>query len=246
MSFLKSLYLSMSKHRFLKEFKPLGYRKKRRFLVSLPAEPLDCVKILPFVHGLSRQGSIATLVPRAVMPLFGSVKADKWDVIPCTSPADILSKEHRRVKELLGRKKFHYLIELNRPANPALAYLSEIPKRICFYDDTAFPYYNILIKDSVQALGQFFDVKESTVKQIFRFLIGDRKDFLDRIGKKKPLLFVNGVTQIGWQGDTVTVGTDIARSDPALYEALYHADAYCGKHDVFYEFAKLCDKQLME
>ncbi|UCC12505.1 MAG: hypothetical protein JSW02_02935, partial [candidate division WOR-3 bacterium] len=100
--------------------------------------------------------------------------------------------------------------------------------------------------DSVKALGQFFDVKASTSKQIFRYLKSDRKDFLARLGKKQPLLIVNGVTQIGWKGDTLTVGKDLTPSDPTIYEALYFADAYCGKHDVFYEFAKLCEKQIIE
>jgi hypothetical protein len=246
MNFLKSFYLSISKHRFTKKFKPLGYKKRRKFLVSMPADASGFVKILPFVHGLARYGSMVTLVPNTVESLCQGVKADKWEIITYRSPTDILSREHKRVKELLVKKKFHYLIELNKPANRALAYLSDVPKRICFYDETAFPYYNIMIKDSVDALGQFFNVKASTAKQIFRFLISERKDYLARLGKKRPLLFVNGVTQIGWKGDTLIAGKDIPLSDPGIYEALYFADAYCGKRDVFYEFAKLCDKQIME
>lgn len=246
MNFLKSFYLSISKHRFTKKFKPLGYKKRRRLLVSLPADASGFVKILPFVHGLSRHGSLVTLVPHTVDPICQGVKTDKWEIIIYKSPTDILSKEHRRVKELLAKKKFHYLIELNKPANRALAYLSDVPKRICFYDETSFPYYNIMIKDSVDAFGQFFNVQASTAKQIFRFIIGERKNFLTHLGKKRPLLFVNGVTQIGWKDDTLIVGKDISPSDPEIYEALYFADAYCGKRDVFYEFAKLCDKQIME
>ena len=76
--------------------------------------------------------------------------------------------------------------------------------------------------------------------------MGDRNDFIARLGKKKPLLIVNGVTQIGWKGDTLVVGKDISQSDPIIYEALYFADAYCGKHDVFYEFAKLCGIKIIE
>lgn len=246
MNFMKSFYLSISKQRFVKTFKPLGYIKRRKFLVSLPADTSGLIRILPFVHGLARQGSMVVLVPHTVLPVCQDVKADKWDIISYKPPTDILSKEHRRVKEILEKKKFHYLIELNRPANRALAYLSDVPKRICFYDETAFPYYNIMIKDSVTALGQFFDVKASTSKQIFRYLMGERKDFLSRLGKKRPLLFVNGVTQIGWKGDTLIVNKDLSTSDPAIYEALFFADAYCGKHDAFYEFAKLCEKQIIE
>jgi len=57
---------------------------------------------------------------------------------------------------------------------------------------------------------------------------------------------VNGVTQIGWKGDTLIAGKEISLTDPQIYEALYFADAYCGKHDALYEFAKLCDKQIIE
>jgi hypothetical protein len=246
MNFLKSFYLAVSKPRFLKQFKPLGYKKRRKFLISLPADASGFVKILPFVQSLTRHGSIVTLVPHTVEPLCQSVRTDKWEMIRYRSPTDVLSKEHRRVKEALEKKKFHYLIELNKPANRAIAYLSDVPKRICFYDETAFPYYNIMIKDSVTALGEFFSIRASTAKQIFRFLIGERKDFLNRLGKKKPLLFVNGVTQIGWKGDTLIAGKEISLTDPQIYEALYFADAYCGKHDALYEFAKLCDKQIIE
>ena len=238
--------MSVSKARFLKTFKPLGYKKKLKFLVSVPADASGFVEILPFLHGLARHGSMVTLVPSTVMPICQGVKTDKWNIIPCKTQADILSKEHRRVKELLEKKKFHYLIELNTPANKALAYLSDVPKRVCFYDETAFPYYNIMIKDSVNALGQFFNITASTAKQIFRFKISERKDFLAGIGKKRPLLFVNGVTQIGWKGDTLIAGTDIALSDPDIYKALYFSDGYCGKQDALYEFAKLCDIKLME
>lgn len=246
MNFLKSFYLSLSRQRFVKKFKPLGYTKRRKFLVSLPADASGFIKILPFVHGLARLGSMAVLAPQTVLPLCESVKAHKWDIIPYKPPTDIMSKEYRRIKQMLEKKKFHYLIELNKPANRAFAYVSDVPKRICFYDETAFPYYNIMIKDSVTALGQFFDVKASTSKQIFRYLMSDRKDFLARLGKKQPLLIVNGVTQIGWKGDTLTVGKDLSSSDPTIYEALYFADAYCGKQDVLYEFAKLCKKQIIE
>ncbi|UCC12513.1 MAG: hypothetical protein JSW02_02980, partial [candidate division WOR-3 bacterium] len=112
MNLLKSFYLSLSRQRFVKKFKPLGYAKKRKFLVSLPSDASGFVRMLPFVHGLARLGSMAVLVPQKVLPLCESVKANKWDFIPYKPPTDILSKEYRRIKDILEKKKFHYLIEL--------------------------------------------------------------------------------------------------------------------------------------
>ncbi len=246
MNIFGELYLKLSKNRFRKTFKPLGIKRRRQFLVSAPCNEGDFVKALPFINGLKKMGSIVMLLSHNLAKIYQYIKPQLFESIFCESPAEIFTKEYNGLKEKLGERRFHFLVELNRPANISLPYLTPIEKRICFYDKNKFPYYNIMIKDSITSLSDFFDIKETDPQLLFHFSKRDLRKLLKKMNKKGPFLFANGRHDVSWQGDKIIVGKDIAVSDPEIYGILYICDAYCGKDDTLFEFAKLFKKSILQ
>jgi hypothetical protein len=246
MKLLSSLYLKISKKRFAKTFKPIGHKKRRNLLVSLPTESSDFVKVLPFIQSLKKIGSIVLLVPEKVKNILQLIKPHMYEKITYVKPAMVLSKEFKLIKERLEGKSFHYLIELNKPANIALPYLVETNKRICFYEADTYPYYNIMVKDGMKSLYEFFNIQAGNPNYLFQFKAGEIKKSVKKLNKKKPLLVVNGGNDIPWDHDRIIIGQDVQPSDPDVYKYVYYADAYTGHHDGLYELAKLFHKEILE
>lgn len=246
MSILATLCLELSKNRFKKKFKPLGIKKKRRFLVSAPYSDKEFWKMLPFLCGLKKLGNIVMLVPQQLAVIYQLIKPNAFEAIFCETPSKLLSKEHKKLKEQLRNRDFHFLIELNKPANISLPYLTDVKKRICFYKRPNFPYYNIMIKDNMKSLYEFFNIKEKNPQNILQFYKRDLKTTLNQYGKKRPLLFVNGEDKIHWRGDKIIVGKDISPAEDELYKVLYFSDAYYGRNDARYEFAKILNKEIIK
>lgn len=245
MNIFTELYLKLSKNRFRKTFKPLGIKKRRNFLVSAPCNEGDFIKALPFIDGLKKLGSIVMLVSHNLKNIYQCMRPHIFEPIFCESSTEIFTKEYNVLKEKLGERRFHFLVELNKPANISLPYLTPIEKRVCFYDRNKFPYYNIMIKDSITSLNDFFEIKESNPQLLFHFSKRDLRKVIRKLNKKEPLLFVNGRDDVSWEGDRIIVGENIAVSDPEIYGILYICDAYCGKNDTLFEFAKLFKKPVL-
>lgn len=246
MNIFTELYLKLSKNRFRKTFKPLGIKKRRHFLVSAPYNEGDFIKALPFIDGLKKLGSIVMLVSYNLKNIYQFIRPHIFEPIFCESPTELFTKEYNGLKEKLGERRFHFLVELNKPANISLPYLTPIEKRICFYDEKKFPYYNIMIKDSIASLYDFFDIKETNPQLLFNFSKRDLRKFLKKLNKKEPLLFVNGRNNVSWEGDRIIVGENILASDPEIYGMLYICDAYSGRDDTLCEFAKLFKKPILQ
>ena len=174
------------------------------------------------------------------------MKPNVFEMIFYEEPSKLFSKEYKRLKEKLGNTGFHFLIDLNKPANISLPYLVSAEKRICFYDKNNYPYYNIMIKQNINSLVQFFDIESSDPQNLFHFYVRDLKKTLKKFKKKKPLLFINGENNITWEGDKIIVGKDILSSDPEVYKILYFSDAYYGQCDALYEFMKIFNKRIVE
>ncbi len=246
MNIFTKLYLKTSKRRFLKTFKPLGIKKKRKFLVSTPNSIVDFLKILPFLKELRKLGTIVILVPKKLESIYRHMKPNIFETIFYEEPSGIFTEEYKKLKKQLTDRHFHFLIELNRPANISLPYLTLTDKRICFYEKNNFPYYNIMFKNDLNPLNEFFNIKRSSPKSLFRFNLRESKKLLKQINKKRPLLFVNGKDKVSWNGDQIVVGKDISASDPNIYSILYGCDAYHGQHDAIYEFAKMFKTKIVE
>jgi len=246
MNVVAKLYLKTSKRRFFKAFKPLGIKKKRKFLVSAPNSIIDFVKILPFLKGLRKMGTIVMLMPKKLESIHRYIKPNIFETIFYEEPSGILTEEHKRLKRQLADKHFHFLIELNKPANISLPYLTLTEKRICFYEKNNYPYYNIMMKNDLSPLNEFFNIRKSNPKNLFRFNLRESKKLLKKINKKRPILFVNGKDKIPWKGSQIVVGKDISASDPDIYSILYGCDAYFGQRDIIYEFAKMFNTRIIE
>lgn len=246
MTIFAELYLRLSKNRFRKTFKPLGIKKRRNFLVSMPCDESDFLKTLPFINGLRKLGSIVLLLSDDSKNIYQHIKPELFEAIFFDKPTMLFTKEYKSLKERLSTRRFHFLVELNKPANIALPYLTPVEKRICFYDRDKFPYYNIMIKDSITSLHQFFNIKESNLELLFQFSKRDLKKVLREMKKKEPLLFVNGKDSVSWEGDKIIVGENIAASDPIIFGILYLCDAYCGQRDTLYEFARVLKKRILQ
>lgn len=246
MNIFAALYLKLSKKRFHKTFRPMGIEKKRNFLVSAPVNVSDFLKTLTFLVGLKKLGTIVMLMPKNLRSISRFMKPNIFETIFYEKPTRLFSKEHKRLKTQLANRNFHFIIELNKPANISLPYLTSVEKRICFYEKNNFPYYNIMIKENINSLTEFFNIKDNNPQNLFHFYARDLKKILKKFGKKRPILFVNGKNNIMWEGSKIIVGKDISSSDLEAYKILYLSDAYHGRCDALYEFAKIFNKKIIE
>lgn len=245
MSIFLPLYLQLSKKKFERTFKPLGMQKRILTLVSAPHEPEEFFRACPFLLGLSKIGDVVMLMPAQLEHIRSLLKPRLFEIITYEQYPKLFSNDYKRLEAQLSEKKFHFLIELNTPANVSLPYLSEFQRRMAFYDKNLFPYYNMLMKDSYNSLFEFFNLRPQGAADIFHFHSRDLKALEKKIGKSHPLLFVNGTPDIQWDGQKLVLGEDIEPEDSSIWELLFIADAYYGKQDAFYEFARLHNKKIM-
>lgn len=245
MSIFLPLYFRMSKKRFQQPFKPLGTTKKAWHLVSAPGDTANFFKATPFLYGLSKIANVVVLMPKTLEPLRSFMKTKQFEIIIYEKRPSLFSEDFKRVSLQLGERHFHFLIELNDPANISLPYLSNFQRRVAFYDSNNYPYYNILVKNGYASLGEFFSIEAENAKNIFHFQSRELKAFEKHLGKSRPLLFVNGGATIDWKGDRIVLGEDVMPEDPDVWKALYITDAYFGKKDAFHEFALLNNKTML-
>ncbi|UCG92647.1 MAG: hypothetical protein JSV97_02760 [candidate division WOR-3 bacterium] len=246
MSIFLPLYLRITKRRFNKIFQPLTPTKKPSHVISLPRTTKHFLQILPFLTGLRKSGSILVLVPKTLENIYRFIKSNVFETLFYEEPPHLFSKEYKSLKDKLGKRHFHCLIELNIPPNLSLPYLISADKRICFYGNNHFPYYNILIKNTIRPLIELLRVEEENPQHLFSFPPSGLKKVSKRIDRQQPLLFINRKNDIQWNGTKIVVGLDIPPSDAETYQMLYLADAYYGEHDAFYEFAKIFNKRIIE
>ncbi len=246
MKIFTPLYLKTTKNRFLKPFHPLQTAKKPNFLVSAPFRPTDFLRALPLLGGLRDCGHVTMLMPKNLEGIYRIMKHNIFNVIFYDEPLVIFSCSHKLIKSELEKKHFENLIEMNVPANISLPYLVDVEKRICFCSTKNFPYYNILAKDGINTLFEFFHIEARNPQELFRFNASDLRRFEKSFDKKRPWLFINSLDDIEWPGDKIVVDKDVSTLEPNAYEALYLADAYYGKQDAFFELARIFEKKIIE
>jgi hypothetical protein len=213
--------------------------------VSTPNNPRDFFKAVPFLAGLNKIGNVVLLMPQDLEQIRSFMKPKQFEIIIYEKCPTLFSEDFKRVAVQLGQRYFHFLIELNKPANTSLPYLGNFQRRVSFYDRGNFPYYNILMKDGYASLSEFFNIRAHDDSDIFHFYSRDLKALEKKLRKKRPLLFVNGAEDIEWKGGKIVLGQDIMADDANIWKALYITDAYCGEKDAFYEFARLNRKKLL-
>ena len=240
-----NIYLGLSKKKFLKPFQPISKKKRRNFLISAPSKKSEFLRILPYIAGLKKYGNIVILAANQHKILCDFIKSNNFTFIFYDTLPRVLSKEHKALKEQLQGQRFHYIIELNRPADISLVYLTDVERRIAFYDKEKFPYYNIMLRNSIDSLCDFFAIRKTDQKKLLKFNSRDIKNALKKYNRKNPLLFVNHEDTITWQGDKIIIGKDVTADNPEAYKLLIGADAYCGKHDEFFELAKMMNKEII-
>jgi hypothetical protein len=245
MSIFRPLYLWISKGKFMKTFHPCVMSKKSNYLISAPHKITDFIKSFSFLAGLQNRGACVILMPKSLETIYGLMKQNFFKVLFYDSVPLLFSREHKMLKKQLEHEQFHYLIELNTPANTSLPYLTSAEKRICLCDKHNFPYYNIFIREGFSTLNEFFEIKDSNPQNLFHFNTNSLRAKKRKIGKKGPLLFVNRDDDIIWDGNKVIVGKDIQNEGIEAYEFLYLADAYYGVKDELYEFAVICNKEII-
>jgi hypothetical protein len=211
----------------------------------MPNESKLFFRAYPFVFRLSKIGSVTLLMPKNLEYIRSFMKPKQFEIILYEKSPTLFSEDYKRVTVQLGDRYFHYLIELNEPANVSLPYLTNFQRRISFYGKGNFPYFNIQVKNGYTSLHQFFDIEAENNSDMFHFYSRDLKNVAKRLGKSRPLLFINDAEEIDWKGGKVVLGKDIMPDDPEIWNLLYTIDAYSGVQDAFYEFALINNKQII-
>jgi hypothetical protein len=245
MNILENFYIKINRARFQKTFKPLAYKQKGNYLVSLPDDEQRFVQTLTLLDGLKRMGTVVLLSPRRLEPICARLNAKAFEILYYDRAAAIFSREYKRIREELGERHFDTIIELNKPANLSLPYLTPAEMRICFHDDGTFPYYNLMIKGTVLTLCDFFSIGVTHPKKLFHFSVRQYDKLINRLAKQRPILLVNSDRDIAWEGDKIIVGQTLPASSPEVYEVLYFCDAYYGNQDALFEFAKVFEKKVL-
>ncbi len=186
------------------------------------------------------------LMPKGLEYIRKFMKPKQFDIIMYEKPPTVFSEDYKRVAVQLGDRHFHYLIELNEPANISLPYLGNFQRRIAFYREGNFPYFNIQVKNGYTSLHQFFDIEGEKDTDMFHFYSRDLKSIEKRMGKPRPILLVNNAEDTDWKGGKVIVGKDIMPDDPDIWSLLFTIDAYHGVQDALFEFACINNKQIIE
>jgi hypothetical protein len=229
----------------MKTFHPCTMDSKSSYLISVPHKITDFLKSFSFLAGLRNRGTCVILMPKSFETIYGLMKQNIFNVMFYDKLPLLFSRDHKLLKKQLEQEQFHYLVELNIPANTSLPYLTSAEKRICLCAKNNFPYYNILISEGFNTLNEFFEIKDSNPQQLFHFTTDRLRSIKRTLGKKGPLLFVNRHDDIEWEGRKVIVGKDIQKVGTEAYEILYLADAYYGVQDELYEFATIFNKKII-
>jgi len=238
------LYLSMTRRRFTRIFKPIGIRKKSSFFVTVPADLKEFIRILPFLENLHGLGGITLLLPKTCEPFTRYFKPDLFEFIVIDAPPRLFTREFSALQARLRDRSFDILIAIDQPASIHLPYLVPAERRIAFFHDRAYPYYNILIKGGLAALSGFFNFGEGNPKRIFHITETETRKIDKKIGKRHPLLFVHSENHPAWEGDTFILGKDFV-SDIALPKIIYACDAYHGPDNEWLEVARLFNKTIL-
>jgi len=245
MSIFTGLKMVWQKRRLNKQFRPLGIKKRRTFLVSVPSEPDQVMDTLSFLGGLKTWGQVTVLVPECVHHFYTWLPKKYFTDLVYPKPVRRFGKEARRLQERLTERKFHFLIELNKPVNLSLPFLVSAERRICFFDTANYPFYNIMMKDDYISLHEFFNITKVDPVKVISFAKKTKSQIRKAYGKRKPLCLVNGSVPTTWSGDMIILKKDIPHTHADVLCLLYCAEAYCGQHDVLYEFARAYGKQII-
>lgn len=241
---LRPLYLAVTRRRFRREFHPIGFTKKTSFFIAVPSNLKEFVATLPLLENLQHLGSVTLLISRACEPFTRYIKQGLFEYLVTTAPPSLFTPEFRIIQAQLRERIFNVLITLEQPPNLQLPYLVPAERRITFYHERAYPYYNILLKGGFEALNHFFNFRSANLKRIFHITESEIRKIDRKIGKQHPLLFVNGDTRPAWPGDTFAPGMDYI-PDVALPKIIYACDAYYGPDDEWRELARLFNKQII-
>ncbi len=245
MKIFTPVYLKTSKNKFKKKFRPLGSKKKADFFVSLPDNLTGLLKYIPFIAGLKKKGTVKLLSPQTLADILELIKPKLFEIIYYQKPIRLFTEPFKQLKKRFINQNFHYLIDLNNPANLHLPYLINSERRITFYDKPYFPYYNILIKDGIESLRQFLKIPGAKPDRIFKFQKRETKKILKELKKKSPLLVINDGQEIEWEGDRILIGREIPEQGTLRFQILSVADAYYGKKDELHQFARLLKKKIL-
>lgn len=238
--------MTLRRNRFKQPFQPLGMKKRRTFLISVPGEHANIMTTLSLLGGLQKWGQIILLVPQATSLFYCWLPDKHYKKIIYTKPARTFGKELGTLRQQLQGNKINFLIELNTPANISLPCLTSIEKRICFYDMKNYPYFNIMMKDGFTSLHEFFTIKKSDPGKVLRFTGRTQSQVRTAYGKRKPLCFVNGNAPAQWDGDMLILDKDIPATHHDVLCLLNCADAYYGHRDIFHDFACVFKKTILD
>jgi hypothetical protein len=238
------LYLKMTRNKFTRAFKPIGVKRKSAFFVSAPLILKDLIRTLPFLENLRGLGPVALFLPRSCEPFTRYFRPGLFDFVFYDKLPVLLTREFKILQEQFQERSFESLIEINEPANLHLPYLIRTEKRIAFYNPKNYPYYNILLKGGIKALSDFYRFETTNPKKIFHITEAESHKLDRRLGKKHPLLFVNGPDERAWDGDKFVLGRDYL-AEAEIPKIIYLCDAYYGLDDEWREIAKLFGKTIL-
>ncbi len=227
-------------------FKPFEFKRGLRLFVSVPSNLKEFLESLPFLGALKKLGEIVLLAPRNFEEIREILNPSLFQNFFYYSNLTPLNREFSLLKRQIMDLRFHYLIELNRPANLALPYLIPASCRITFYDSKYFPFYNILIKDKISALYPFFQIEGADPKRQFKFSKVELKNLRRVLPGEEPVVFVNGEDkEFTWSGGKFIFDRKRQRLSEAM-KTLYLCAAYCGIDDELASFARIFDKQIIQ
>lgn len=241
---LRPLYLALTRQRFRRDFHPIGFMKKSSFFIGAPSNSKDFVAALPFLENLQRLGNVTLLIPKVCEPFTRYIKEGLFEYLVTAAPPYLFTPAFQIIRAQLKDRIFNVLIALEQPPNLHLPYLVPAERRIAFYHDRAYPYYNILLKGGFEALDNFFNFRPANLKRLFHITDSETRKIDRKIGKRHPLLFVNGDNPPAWPGDTFVLGRDYV-PDAALPKVIYTCDAYYGLDNEWRELARLFNKQII-
>ena len=245
MSIFTDLKMTWQKRKLGKQFHPLGLKKRRTIVVSVPSASEQVMDTLAFLNGLKTWGQVIVLIPACVHYIYTWLSKRYFIDLVYPKPVRRFGKEIKPLELQLSDRRIHFLIELNKPVNLSLPFMTNAEKRICFFDDATFPYYNIMMKDGYTSLHEFFNVKKFDPVKAISFAKSTKSQVRKAYHKRKPLCLVNGTAPSTWTGDTIILDKDIPRAHPDVLPLLHCADAYCGARDVLYDFARAYRKEIV-
>ncbi len=253
MNIIQQLYLKSVKHKLAKSFKPLGLRNKDSYFVSVPIESKDFLRTLPFLAGLRKLGSVILLAPETLAPFIRLFKPDLFNAVYWVKMPRVLTREFDDLKRELKNYQCDWLIELNQKANLALPSLVSVEKRIAYYNSKHFPYYNILVKNGINALMNFFNISDVNPSKLFKLSKLELRQLAKSLPNLHPMVYVNtsNVSQFvkpegdEWSGSIVLHEKNTTSVNDCL-KKLYLCDAYYGLDDEFCEMARIFNKRIIK